>query len=367
MVYGSTLESASFVDDVQSSRIYPETASVSEMSDMFALSLEESYNDLFQGVALEELGAYMESGQVVVCEGFDLDKLKDKAEKLFKDAWAKIKELYEKFLDKMDAISKKFKDQIKKYLSGSKMTEALEKFENNTTYYKGYSFKGAENKVADPKATTYYEQKNVGKAVEKAIQNFNKGLSDYKADDNAGDQDVVDKMKSFCDVSYNVFVKSLGFTKTDSATDMKRKVLEFITNGGKKNYEYKGSFIRENFKDMLDYCCEFSKGKRAVKKCYAEDKKAINDAIKEMKKGNSDKAIHVFTGNAKKVIQVLMTVRAQDLACMAQRHAVYRAMVLKAAFARTGGKPKEVKESFAYQSGSVQSESVASLFNWDNK
>lgn len=366
MVYGSTLESASFVDDVQSSRIYPETASVSEMSDLFALSLEESYNGLFQGIALDELGAYMESGQVVVCEGFDLDKLKDKAEKLFKDAWAKIKELYEKFLDKMDAISKKFKDQIKKYLSGSKMEEALNKFENNTTYYKGYSFKGAEDKIADPKVTTYYEQKKVGAAVETAIKAMNNAASNYKADDNAGDQAVVDKMKNDCDTAYKAFLKSLDFAETDVAGDMKKKVLDFITNGGKKNYEYKGSFIRANFKDMLDYCCEFSKGKRAVKKCYAEDKKSINDAIKEMKKGNSDKAIHVFTGSAKKVIQTLMTVRAQDLACMAQRHAVYRAMVLKAAFARVGTKPKGVKESFAYQSGSVQSESVASLFNWDN-
>lgn len=362
MVYGSTL-AETVLENVPASNIFPMEASVSEMSDMFALSLEESYNDLFQGVALEELGAFAESGQIVVCEGGKLEDLKTKAEKLFKDAWAKIKELYEKFLDKMDAISKKFKDQIKKYLSGDKMKEALDKFENNTTYYKGFEFAGSEGNVADPKATTYYEQKKVGAAVASAKSALDKASNEYAANDNAGDQAVVDQMKEKCDNAFKKFLSDLGFSSTDAAADQKKKVMDFLTNGGKKDHEYKGSFIKQNFNDMMEYCCEFGKAKRAVKKAYAEDKKTINDAIKDMKKKNSDKAIHVYTANAKKVIQVLMTVRAQDLACMAQRHSAYRAMVLKAAAARTGFKPKGIKESGLYSTSS-QADTVKSLFNW---
>lgn len=328
----------------------PDYVSMYEWADYMNEATEVDFNQMYQNIGLQELGAFMESeGQEVVYEAVDFKKLKETIVDFFKKQWGRIQDLYKKFLDKMDENSKKFKEAILKTKGGKDgILKGAAKFEDGKTYYKGYDYTNVgldmyetANKVFD---TNYILTKIAQAAV--PLQNM------------AKDADVVAEVDAAKKRIDNAM--TLGTTKLTPEA-VKDKVKEAI-RGKSEAVEYKGSWVKKNAAEIYNYVVESSIIKKKTKKLLDADKKLIDTCIKEVKKSkDSEHYLRVASAGLKTLLALSNARRSAVMTCISERYSVYHALISKMGAAR-GDKatPKGVKESTT-----IQRENLESLWNWD--
>lgn len=357
MVYGGTNFSSSVLDelaDVQAGSIDMD-CNVMEMADILNESMERTYNDLFKSVALDELAAFSESGQIVIYEEGTLESFKNKIIDWFKKVWANIKKAYDTFLDKMDKMAKEFKKKMLEIAGGKdNAKEALEKFEDGKIYYKNYDFGKPDDDVDFSSA---FSNLNLVKAAEE-LSKVRKTYEDALKGNDLNSKVDAEKNSKTAMKAYAYFGMD------DPATsDVRKKVFNHMIKGSSngKNHGYSGGWIKQNYKGIVSYVTEFGVVKRQIKRAYAEDKNTINKMIAEVKKSNKEEPTKLFVTYAKKLISINNGVKSANLQYITMKYNCYRAIVMRVISARVL-KPKPTKESATVGSCTSQVDMVSELF-----
>lgn len=216
-----------------------------------AEAVEKDFNEMFKTIGINELNIYESTGTEIVYEGTNLDKLKETVINFLKDAWKKIKGMYEKILVKFQALNKEAVKEL-----GKITDSALDNIDAEKTFGKVHKF----------------NMKDIPDFGANATDIVNDAAGKFGNDPENATDIKVDIEKTL--------VSKISGVDAENLTDMKKKLVE----------KYAGevvtvdlAFVKANLQEMKDVVINGST-KNQIKKQYATTKKFIDGRISEVKK-----------------------------------------------------------------------------------
>ena len=309
-----------------------------------AQAIEESYNDLFMSIGINELAVYESTGDIIVYEGGKLSEFKDSVIRWLKGIWEKIKGFFNKVLDKFEEMRKK---SVKKF---GKITAAdVDKIDNDKSLGKVHTF----NELMKGK---YLEN---AKSFLSDIKIAFEDLAKSKADEDALKQ----KQEYFLGVTCEVVS---GISGVKDIKKMKERYKEKYVGEEKTVTK---QFVKDNLKELIAVVMEGST-KRKIKDDYNRTKKIINDEISRVKKmedGDIKNSFKYSVNVMKEIVVCMHAVCAVTLDICVRRYTEYRNILAKVySYANVGDK-KETSTGESYYGGytrSYQTDLVSEAFDW---
>lgn len=372
MIYNSTTGSSNttedFLKDCKPLNVLPSNCHLDEACYFIIESVEEDYNSLMQDIGIRELNAFIESGSDVVWEAADIAKMKQKVVDFFKQIWEKLKHLYGQFMDQMNRMTKKIKEQLIKLAGGnSAMSKPKRAFLPGKTYATGYDFKGILTTDQHKSKVSGLGFSEAWSSIQKSADNFDKAIVNNKKENtdsteaiNTLSEDIkgaINKVKTTIAASSKV---SDSEAKDGGASEIKKWTKQLL-RGDDKTVKYDGAWINNNWSSMTKFVCESGMIKKIVKGLYDKDKKTINDAISGSKKVSTEGGLQKCVAGGRELCNIIISCRNAHMSVIGEEFSLFRSIVFKGV---VGSKDKAVKTT--NESATVtQSDLVASLFNWD--
>lgn len=305
-----------------------------------AEAVEKDFNEMFKTIGVNELSIYESTGAEIVYEGTNLETLKNTVINFLKEAWKKIKGLFENMLRKFDEWKKQAVQEL------GKITDtALDNIDEKKTFGKVHKFNLKD--IPDFGA-------NATDVVNDAIVKFGndpENSTDIKAD--------IEK----------TLVSKISGEEAENLIEMKKKLVE----------KYAGevvtadlAFVKAHLQEMKDVVINGST-KNDIKKQYATTKKFIDGRISEVKKmktgeNSKDKWIAAEISVLKDALNCMNSANTCIADIAKRRFVEYRNILVhvkKAAGLKFG--KEETSTAVAVKNESViasQIDLIENAFNW---
>ena len=231
----------------------PSYSTTNEASYLVLSAIEEDYNEMMRGFALQELAVLEATNREFIYEAKEADKAKGKVNGFVKGAWAKDKGQYEHFLkqqkDNIDKLNSKVKVSKVKSLEKAAIANAAD----GKVYAKSYTYKGLEE------AKTGKGQ--IWKAVAVLTANASKV-----------NESNIEEVK-------NQFAKAIG-ASSSSTKDIKAAVINYLRGSSDKSFNIDKAHISKCYGSMVDYAFNYKTVASDVKNVLNTSKSAFDSIAK---------------------------------------------------------------------------------------
>lgn len=326
------------LDGLRADKDYiPSYASVKESGYYTLNAIEEDYGNMMKDIGLQELNAYETTGEPVKEGAVDLVA---KIVQFFKDAWIKIKGLFEKFLHAIahmiDNMKQKGKQKNKTEFAAS---------------LKAVKAKGTDNlSFGTTKDWTHLEA-------------FCKeGLKSYPAwnDIEALKYDAAKKSANTVEKVKSTVASKVG--ASDSSNGAIRKAADrYFCGGDKGDVKIDIKYIDDKDHKVFETTYSELESREKIKKFYTDSKTTIDGLIDDAKK-SKDAISKATIETYKFTLSALSMIDSAALSALKQRCSDYNRAIFKVNM--EASKLKVKGEAAIYEPSSYQTE-VASLFDWD--
>lgn len=280
--------------------IIPDTCiSFSEMSDYVSQFSIEEYNNIMEEAGINELLVFEATGNLIVYEGEELDKLKAKFNSMVTKIWGVIKSFWEKVISSYSSDDKKLVTALKKV----KVTELPDKkFGITHTFFNPLDIKYAEN---------------AGKFAEQTKKVFSVFSS---LDDN-------DKSKGAYDALEDQICTSISGVNSKSNSSMKSELKsKLIGDKVVADKAYVAAHI-----DIIIEGITAGKCVAEVKKAYNEEKKVFTDISKQVNELTDGLSV-ICNLWGKLIVEIINTMHAcysVEMDVLKRQYTEYRMVAMK--------------------------------------
>jgi hypothetical protein len=326
----------------------PSYSTINEASYLVLEAIEEDYNEMMRGFALQELAVLEATNTELIYEAKTAAEAKNKINGFVKGAWAKDKGQYEHFLkqqkDNIDKLNSKVKVSKVKSLEKAAVEGSSDK-----VYAKSYTYKGLEEaKTGNGK---------IWKAVAVLVANASKV-----------NESNLEEVK-------NQFAKAIG-ASSSSTKDIKTAVINYLRGSSDKSFEIGKAHISKNYASMVDYAFNYKVVSSDVKKVLNTSKSAFDSIAQAAasKEGNDvvDKATVSYLKFAVQTISLvdgaILTVYKEEI--NTNRKAIWKfiAPVVSSA-AKSAAKEASINDKAqkeVTESATNDFEEHEAIFDWGN-
>ena len=322
------------------------TLSFSEASLYVAEAIEESYNDLFTWIGVNELAVFESTGSQIVYEGGKLSEIKEAIIKWLKGIWEKIKGFFNKILDKFEEMRKKSVEKYKKITNAD-----IDKIDDSKSLGTVHAFDNIEKDEYIKRAKDFLTDVK-GKFNELGGKNVE------ELDDDA--------LKSAKDDYVKKTPKEVSGLNADvsSIQDMKEKLRRKYLGDEK---QVNKAYAKEKLADMQAIVFEGST-KRKIKADYNGFKDFINREIKDAKKiddaklrGSYKYAIIVM----KEILDCAHAVCGVVMDACVRRSKAYKTILAQIyKYAKVGEKGSTNESYYGGYRRSYQTDLISEAFDW---
>ncbi len=298
--------------------VIPSSATLAEASYYVLQSIEEDYNDLMRGMALNELGVLEATGVEVVYEDAVLTEATDKVAGFTEKNYGKVKGMYEKFLtdqkSKVDSLKAKIPEAKSKKIIGSCLNDIADK-----EYAKSYSYANLES----------VKSGNNGNKICKGIDYLQKAASTVSAAN-------VDEIKS-------KFANIIG-ASSPALKDVKAAAITYL-RGSDKSFSIDKAKVVANFDSMWKSVFDYKTIASEVKGCLNATKTAFNGLAKSTKVGGDDAVTKERIKFQKYAAEAIVVLNNAVLLVYTEQLNTNRKVVWKAASQCLKNAPKKVEKA----------------------
>lgn len=314
--------------------VIPASATLAEASYYVLQSIEEDYNELMRGLALNELGVLEATGVEVVYEDTVLTEATDKVAGFADKNYAKVKGMYEKFLSdqksKVDSLKAKMPEaKVKKIASGCIGSIADKEYATCYTYANLESAKSGNN----------------SNKICKGIQFLEKSAM------SVSDANIEETKSRFANI--------IG-ASSSSIKDVKAAAINYL-RGSDKTMVIDKAKVVANFDSMWKSVFDYKTIASEVKGCLNCSKTAFSNLAKSAKVGGDDAVSKARIKFQKYAAEAIVALNNAILLVYKEQLDTNRKVVWKAASQCLKNAPKKEEKAPVKESVELTDQQVAEV------